>query len=90
MKRVVWSQVSKIILFFFNFALNRKSIQSIYGQLLDFNEASLAKSENEMLENCSLCKLKLTLRTKNTDCSHLFCYFCIMKLKNEKESCPMY
>jgi hypothetical protein len=88
MKRVVWGYLAKIILFFFNFTIGRKGLQSIYSQLMTLSE----ETQPDNLSNgnkCPICKSFITMCSVAENCGHNFCYYCINLHMKKSELCPV-
>ena len=91
MKRVIWGQLSKIILFFFNFSLGRDAFKSIFSKLLSIlTEDSPSDQIKDDSHNCMICKNIFTMKTTLERCQHSFCYYCITKhMNNVSGLCPI-
>jgi hypothetical protein len=89
MKKIVWSQFAKIILFFFNFTIGKKGLQSIFNQLISIAEESQENILHQTMNKCFICRDYLTNLTKLEKCEHVFCYFCITLHKENSDMCPV-
>lgn len=85
MKKIVWSQLSKIILFFFNFSLGRGTLKSLFSSLVSM--VTEDSSADQIQDKCDICKMLFTNKTTEA-CGHSFCYFCISKHRLENDLCP--
>ncbi len=91
MKKVIWGQLSKIILFFFNYSLGRDALRSIFSNLLAIvSDDDVSDEIRDESHKCGICTEIFTMKTVMEGCQHAFCYFCIEKHRRlTNDLCPV-
>jgi len=91
MKKIIWNHLAKIILYFFNIGVGKSNIQSLFDQLVIMVSGSDENQSAHKREKCPICHKLATNAHKstNSNCAHIFCYFCITKHKQDSGLCPV-
>lgn len=87
LKKTIWTQLSKLLIFFFNFGIGKSMFSSLFSQLITLNNSE-GNSNLSKKRSCLICNNSFTHPYK-TNCEHTFCFFCIVKHKKSSELCPV-
>lgn len=91
MKKIIWNHLAKIILYFFNIGVGKSNMQSLFNRLLGIISSSDENHSDNNKTICPICHKQVTMgrKSKDSKCSHVYCYYCITKYKQESELCPV-
>mmetsp|Transcript_22473 Transcript_22473/g.31314 ORF Transcript_22473/g.31314 Transcript_22473/m.31314 type:complete len:348 (+) Transcript_22473:36-1079(+) len=89
-RQLVWHEFTEFLLFFMPL-INLEKIKNFFARLL-FKPQLAGKTRPQTLKNtCPICNREPILTPYITNCSHVFCYFCIQQnlMIDARYSCPI-
>ena len=72
-KKIIWSQLSDLLLWIFNISIGKQRISNFFTEFFNYNNTNLT---NPLI--CFICRQSFTMPF-TLECTHNFCYYCIMK-----------
>lgn len=89
LKKIIWFELSKIILFLFSKGIGKTSLITAVNKLVNFDEIELNEDLEETSGNTSKCSFcsHTASNVLTAKCSHKYCYYCFVNCKNENKPC---
>jgi hypothetical protein len=89
-RKIIWFQLSKIILFIFSKGIGKTTFRSAVNKLINFDEIELNDDldENRTADTskCTFCAHTAS-NVVTAKCSHKYCYYCFVTCKNDNKLC---
>jgi hypothetical protein len=83
MKKIIWTQISKLLIFYFGVGIGKTTLKSMFQQMFSAEESGINEETH-----CGIC-YHVRINSIVLMCGHSFCYYCIIKHRENSETCPM-
>lgn len=87
LKKIVWYEITKIILFIFSKGVGKNTIKESLGKLVNFDNIEPEEDiNNDNVSKCVFC-VNIATNVVQANCGHFYCYYCYNICKNESRPC---
>ena len=88
LKKIVWFEITKIILFIFSKGIGKNNIKETLNKLVNFDHIDPLEDDslNNGVSKCVFC-VNIATNVVQAKCGHFYCYYCFNICKNESRPC---